>query len=83
MRDVYITRIEKILPNKPVSNDEMEAKLGLINGNLSKSRSLILRNNGIKTRYYALDEKGNITHTNAQLSAEAVRKLIKGGLVEK
>ncbi len=82
MRDVYITRIEKVLPNEPVSNDEMESRLGLINGNISKSRSLILRNNGIKTRYYALDSKGNITHTNAQLSAEAVRKLIKGDLID-
>ncbi len=75
MDNVYITRIEKFMPNDPVSNDEMEDILGLIDGRESKSRTLILRSNGIKTRYYALDKKGNITHTNAQITAEAIRKL--------
>lgn len=75
MKDVYINRIEKFLPNHPVSNDEMEEYLGLVNGNISKSRGLILRSNQIKTRYYALDKEGNSTHTNAQLTALAIRKL--------
>lgn len=75
MNNVYITKIEKYLPNEPVYNDEMEEILGLINGNKSKSRSLILRNNGIKTRYYALDKNGNITHNNAKLASLAVNKL--------
>ncbi len=75
MNSAYITKIEKYFPNNPVSNDEMEQRLGLINGNLSKSRSLILRNNGIKTRYYALDISGNITHINAKLASLAVNNL--------
>jgi 3-oxoacyl-[acyl-carrier-protein] synthase-3 len=80
MKSVYITRIEKFLPNNPVSNDEMEGRLGLINGKKSKSRALILRNNGIKTRYYALDENGKITHNNAQLATIAVNKLFDDNL---
>lgn len=75
MKDVYINKIEKFLPNEPVSNDEMEDYLGLVNGNISKSRGLILRSNQIKTRYYALDKDGNSTHSNAQLTAIAIRKL--------
>ncbi len=75
MKDVYITRIEKYLPNQPVSNDEMEEYLGLINGNESKARDMILRSNQIKTRYYAIDKAGNPTHTNAELTANAIRKL--------
>lgn len=78
MNDVFITKVERYLPNKPVSNDEMESFLGYVGGNESKSRRLILRNNGIKTRYYALDKDGNITHTNAKLAALAVNKLIEG-----
>lgn len=36
----------------------------------------MLRNNKIETRYYALDRTTrHLTHTNAQLAAEAVRKL--------
>jgi 3-oxoacyl-[acyl-carrier-protein] synthase-3 len=73
---VYITRIAKFLPNEPISNDEMEGVLGQINGVPSKARNLILRNNKIKTRYYALDKSGSITHTNAQLSKEAITRLL-------
>ena len=73
---VYINKVEKFLPNNPVSNDEMEDILGKINHTPSKSRRLILRNNGIQTRYYALDAQQNVTHNNAQLTAEVVNKLV-------
>jgi len=75
MKEVYINKIEKFLPNDPVSNEEMEERLGLVNGNESINRGLILRSNQIKTRYYALDKNGNTTHTNTQLAAIAVKKL--------
>ena len=36
----------------------------------------MLKNNGIEERYYAIDrETGELTHSNAQLSAEAVKRL--------
>ena len=76
---VYINALAKFLPNDPVSNDEMENFLGLINGAKSRSKNLILRNNGIKQRFYALDKNGNSTHTNAELAAEAVKGLFKNG----
>ena len=75
MKNVYITRIAKFFPNDPVDNDGMEEKLGIINGKTSKARRIILRNNQIKTRYYAIDNDGNVTHNNAQLTAEAVEAL--------
>lgn len=77
MKEVYLTAIEKFMPNEAISNDEMEDYLGLINGNESKSRGLILRNNKIQKRYYALDKNGRPTHTNAQLTSLAIHKLIK------
>lgn len=75
MRSVYITRVAKFLPNDPVPNDQMEEFLGKVNNKPSKAKAIVLRNNGIKTRYYAMDKAGNITHTNTQLAAEAVRRL--------
>ena len=74
-KEVYITRLAKFLPNSPVSNDEMEGILGMIDGKPSRGRRIVLRNNGIKTRYYALDKNGNITHNNAGLTSEAVKGL--------
>lgn len=75
MHDVFITKASTYLPNEPVSNDEMESYLGLVNNTPSKARALILRNNKIKTRYYALDKEGKPTHTNAQITAKAVEGL--------
>ncbi len=75
MQDVFITKASTYLPNEPVSNDEMESYLGLVNNTPSKARALILRNNKIKTRYYALDKNGKSTHTNAQITAKAVEGL--------
>ncbi|SHI68052.1 beta-ketoacyl-ACP synthase III [Flavobacterium terrae] len=75
MFEVYITKSGKFLPNKPITNDEMESFLGLINNTASKARRIILRNNGIVTRYYALDENGVPTHTNAELTNNAIKSL--------
>lgn len=72
---VYINRISSYLPNEPVGNDEMEEYLGVVNGIPSRVRPIILRQNRIKTRYYALDKEQNITHTNAELSKIAIYKL--------
>jgi 3-oxoacyl-[acyl-carrier-protein] synthase-3 len=53
----------------------MESVLGLINGQSSRAKPLILRNNQIKTRYYAIDKQGRTTHTNAGLTKEAISRL--------
>jgi len=73
--DVYINKTSIFLPNEPVLNEEMESFLGFINKKPSKSRKIVLRNNGIKTRYYALDKQSKSTHTNAQMTALAIRAL--------
>lgn len=75
MFDVYITKSGKYLPNQAISNDEMENYLGLINEATSKARRIILRNNKIVSRYYAIDENGNSTHSNAELTKNAITEL--------
>lgn len=75
MFEVFITKIGKYLPNEAISNDEMEDYLGLINDTASKARRLILRNNKIVSRYYAIDKNGNSTHNNAELTRNAIQEL--------
>lgn len=73
---VYINRIARFLPGEPVSNDEMESYLGFVGGDLrSKSKPIILRNNKITNRYYAIKKDGTSTHTNFELAALAVKNL--------
>ncbi len=75
LKEVYINNTSSFFPNEPVSNDEMEEYLGYINDTPSRSKAIVLRNNGIKNRFYALTKEGTSTHTNAQMTALAVRKL--------
>lgn len=77
---VYITGTSTFLPNAPVANDDIEKVLGVIGGKPSRARRIVLRNNGIQQRHYAIDPaSGQITHSNAQLTAEAVRGLAEDG----
>ncbi|MBP7764361.1 MAG: beta-ketoacyl-ACP synthase III [Deltaproteobacteria bacterium] len=74
--DVYINDIAAFLPNEPVTNDEIEEVLGKIHDVRSRVKSRVLKNNGIRTRYYAIDRAtGRLNYTNAALTAEAVRRL--------
>ncbi len=73
--NVYINHTSAFFPNEPVSNDEMESYLGYINNKPSKSKKIVLRNNGIVNRFYALTKDRKATHTNAQMTALAVRAL--------
>ncbi|MBW6481825.1 MAG: beta-ketoacyl-ACP synthase III [Vicingaceae bacterium] len=75
--NVYINKSAIYLPNQPVSNDEMEDYLGIIKEIKTSSKKIVLRNNGIKNRYYAIDKLGKATHTNAEMTALAVRKLVE------
>lgn len=73
---VYINNLHAVLPNKPVSNKEMESVLGEIGGQRSRAKPVILRSNQIKNRYYAIDpSNGEYNYTNASLAADAVRGL--------
>lgn len=76
-QSVYITEISSYFPNKKVENDEMEEFIGFINNKPSRVKSIVLRQNGIKGRYYALDKNGKITHTNAELAGNAICGLFK------
>ena len=60
-------------------NDDMEDYLGLLKGQKSRSKNIVLRNNGIKSRYYALDKNGKSTHTNYELTSEAIKGLFGDG----
>jgi len=76
MNPVYITQLGAALPNAPVDNESMERLLGQVGPRPSRVRRAIMRSNGIASRHYAIDpETGAYTHTNASLTAEAVRKL--------
>ncbi|MES9834283.1 MAG: beta-ketoacyl-ACP synthase III [Candidatus Thiodiazotropha sp. DIVDIV] len=72
----YITNTSAFLPNQPVENEQIESVLGMVGGKPSRAKRLVLRSNGIKQRYYAIDpESGELSHSNAEMTAFCVRGL--------
>jgi 3-oxoacyl-[acyl-carrier-protein] synthase-3 len=79
----HILSVGSFLPHEPVDNDSMETVLGMVGSRPSLSRRRILKSNGIVERYYAIDrETGRQTHTNTQLTAEAVRAAVQNAGLE-
>ena len=72
MNTVYLTAAGKFLPGLPISNDEIENYLGCLFDKPSKTRSRILRQNGIISRYYAMDRQQHVTHTVSGMTAAAI-----------
>ncbi|WP_257668474.1 beta-ketoacyl-ACP synthase III [Parapedobacter tibetensis] len=76
MPEVYINAISKYLPNNPIPNDRIEQVLGVVNGTPSRAKSIVLRNNRITMRYYAIGQDGQPTHNNAELTYQAINQLM-------
>lgn len=53
----------------------------MIAGKHSRVKPVILKQNGIKQRYYALTKRQEITHTNAEMAADSIRKLLQDSSV--
>ncbi len=71
-KPVYINAIGKYLPGEPIANNEMEEYLGMIGGKPSRSKSRMLTQNGIKSRYYALDKNQKTTESVAGMTVKAI-----------
>src|SRR5215475_4699260 len=72
----YITSLGKFLPGQPIDNDSMERFLGKIDGKASRVRQKVLKQNGIHTRHYAIDQNQNSMFSNAEMAARAVLEAI-------
>ncbi|MFN8015419.1 MAG: 3-oxoacyl-[acyl-carrier-protein] synthase III C-terminal domain-containing protein [Acidimicrobiia bacterium] len=73
MSEAYITGFGEFLPGNPVDNDHIEDHIGIVGNKVSKYKNLVLRQNKIKTRYYASNSDGSFEYTVAELAAEAIK----------
>lgn len=80
-KEVFITTVTSYFPNSPIDNNSMEDYLGLISGVHSRVKNIVLRQNGIKQRFYAVNTKQEMTHTNAELAQLSIQKLLAEALL--
>jgi 3-oxoacyl-[acyl-carrier-protein] synthase-3 len=76
MNEAYITGTGAFLPGEPVDNEQLAARFGTDTPRAAALRSRTLAANGIKTRHYAVDDKGMTLMLNEELAAEAARRAL-------
>lgn len=72
MKEVYIVGTGKFLPGEAVDNSSITDRLGIVAAELDAIKRAVLRQNGIKQRYYAIDKHGNFTHSNTEMCGRAM-----------
>jgi 3-oxoacyl-[acyl-carrier-protein] synthase-3 len=83
MTQAYITGVGAYLPGDPVDNEQLAARFGDGTRRDAALRKRALAANGIRTRHYAVDDKGMTQMLNEELAAHAVqRALADRGLPE-
>ncbi len=82
IKDAYITNLGSFLPGAAVNNEDIESVLGMVADKPSRLRSRILKNNGIKTRHYALGGNQQTTHQNSELASMALRDCLSGSAID-
>lgn len=74
---VYLTSLGAFFPGEPVSNEEMEDRLGRIHGRDSRWRARVLKRNGITSRHYAIDRQQRTLYRNSEMAAHAIRAAVE------
>ena len=74
---VYLESAGYFMPGEPVANQDMDRYIAPLNRMSGRIKQRILAENGIKQRYYAIDEAGNTRITNAAQAAHAIRDCLR------
>jgi 3-oxoacyl-[acyl-carrier-protein] synthase-3 len=77
MNKVYINAIGAYLPGKPIPNEQMEQYIGKINNQKSRLGPMVLRQNKIKNRHYAINAEGQTRWTASSLVAKAIESALE------
>lgn len=74
---VYITDSAAYLPGQAINNDDMDVFIGPINKMSSRIKKRILAENGIKQRYYGINNRGESLESVSGMGAKVVEMLSK------
>ena len=76
MAEAYITGIGAYLPGEPVDNEQLMARLADGTTRSARLGRQALAANGIRTRHYAVDDRGRTLMLNEELAAKAARQAL-------
>jgi 3-oxoacyl-[acyl-carrier-protein] synthase-3 len=76
MTHAYITGVGAYLPGDPVDNEQLATRFGDGSTRGTALRRRALAANGIRTRHYAVDDRGSTLMLNEELAAHAARRAL-------
>lgn len=76
-KNVYIVGTGNFLPGEPVNNDQMDNFVAPVNGQSARIKRRVLADNGIRTRYYAVNADGSSGYSSAAMGAAAVTQSLQ------
>lgn len=71
--NVYLIGTGSFLPGEPVSNAEIDRFIRPVNSKSVRLKNMILKENGIETRYYGIDPEGNTRFSLSEMGAAAIK----------
>jgi 3-oxoacyl-[acyl-carrier-protein] synthase III len=77
MTQAFITGVGAYLPGDPVNNEQLEERFADSTPREAALRRRTLAANGIRTRHYAVDEKGMTLMLNEELAERAARRALE------
>src|ERR1700744_200395 len=77
MNEAYINATGAFLPGEPIGNEQLAARYAAGTPRAARLLRRTLAANGIKTRHYATDERGQTVMLNEELAAEAAQRALK------
>jgi 3-oxoacyl-[acyl-carrier-protein] synthase-3 len=75
-KKVFLVGTGSYLPGEPVSNEQIDKYIKPLNSKSNRLRNMILRENGIETRHYGIDEDGQTRVSLAEMGASAIREAL-------
>lgn len=75
---VYLNSTGSFLPGAGVSNEEMDAYVGLLNPQSAKIKRRILAENGITNRHYGINAEGQTVFSASEMARKAIDAALEG-----
>lgn len=71
-KSVYLIGSGSFFPGEPIDNDNIDKFIKPVNTKSDKMKRMILKDNGIKSRHYAINEEGETVYSLAQMGAKSI-----------
>lgn len=73
---VFLNSVGSFLPGPSINNENMDQFVGSINAQSSRVKRRILAENGIVSRHYGINEKGETVYSATEMATQAIEKTL-------